>query len=42
MVDVDVYISSHVKEELTWAVGKRLRAISTIMLIYKTVRVLRN
>ena len=31
MVDVDVRISSHLKEELTWAVGKQLRVISTII-----------
>ena len=32
MVDVDVRVSSHLKEELTWAIDKRLRIISTIML----------
>ena len=32
VVDVDVRISSHLKEELVWAVDKRLRIISTIML----------
>ena len=32
MVDVDVRISSHLKEELTWAIDKQLRVISTIML----------
>ena len=32
MVDVDVRISSHLKEELTWAIDKRLQVISTIML----------
>ena len=32
MVDVDVRILSHLKEELTWATDKRLRVISTIML----------
>ena len=32
MVDVDVRISSHLKEELAWAADKRLRVISTIML----------
>ena len=31
MVDVDVRISSHLKEELAWAVDKRFRVISTIM-----------
>ena len=32
VVDVDVRVSSYLKEELTWAVDKRLRVISTIML----------
>ena len=32
MVDVDVRISSHLKEELAWATDKWLRVISTIML----------
>ena len=32
VVDVDVCVSSHLKEELTWAIDKRLRVISTIML----------
>ena len=32
MVDVDVHILSHLKEELAWPVDKRLRVISTIML----------
>ena len=32
MVDVDVRVSSHLKEELAWVVDKRLRVISTIML----------
>ena len=37
MVDIDVHVSSHLKEELTWAVDKRwsvdkqLWVISTIM-----------
>ena len=35
MVDVDVHVSSHLKEELTWAINKRLRIISTIMLFKK-------
>ena len=30
MVDVDVRVSSHLKEELAWAVDKRLQVISTI------------
>ena len=33
MVDVDVRVSSHLKEELAWAVHKRLWVISTIMLL---------
>ena len=36
VVDVDIRISSHLKEELTWAVDKRLRIISTIMLLKST------
>ena len=32
MVDVDVCVSSHLKEELAWAADKQLRVISTIML----------
>ena len=32
MVDVNIRVSSHLKEELTWAIDKRLRVISTIML----------
>ena len=32
MVDVDVRVSSHLKEELTWAIDKRLRVISAIMI----------
>ena len=32
MVDVDVCILSHLKVELAWAVDKRFRVISTIML----------
>ena len=32
VVDVDVRVSSHLKEELTWAIDKRLWVISTIML----------
>ena len=35
VVDVDVRVSSHLKEELTWAIDKRLRVISTIMLFKK-------
>ena len=32
MVDVDVCVSSHLKEELAWATDKQLWVISTIML----------
>ena len=32
VVDLDVRVSSYLKEELTWAVDKRLWVISTIML----------
>ena len=32
VVDVDVRISSYLKEELAWAVDKQLRVISTIIL----------
>ena len=32
MVDVEILVSSHLKEELAWAPDKRLRVISTIML----------
>ena len=42
VVDVDVRISSYLKEELDWAIDKRLWVISTIMLFKKTVRVLRS
>ena len=34
-VDVDVRVSSHLKEELTWAIDKQLRVINTIMLFTK-------
>ena len=35
VVDVDIRVSSHLKEELVWAVDKRLWVISTIMLFKK-------
>ena len=37
MVDVDICVSSHLKEELAWAVyvDKRLQVISTIILFKK-------
>ena len=31
MIDIDVRVSSHLKEELTWAINKRLRVISTML-----------
>ena len=42
MIDVDVHILSHLKEELAWAMDKRLGVISAIMLFKKAVRVLRS
>ena len=33
MVDVDVRILSHLKEELAWAADKQLQVISTIMFL---------
>ena len=41
MVDVNVHMSSHFKEELAWAADKQLRIISTIML-FKTVVALKS
>ena len=41
MVDADVHISSHLKEELASAADKWLRVSSTIML-FKTQLVLRS
>ena len=40
VVDIDERISSHLKEELAWAIGKQLQIISTIKCYSKTVRVL--
>ena len=37
MVDIDVCVLSHLKQELAWAADKRLWVISTIMLFKKTV-----
>ena len=44
MADVDICVSSHLKEELTWAIDKRLRVISTIMLFKnsKSTKELKN
>ena len=36
MVDMDVCVSSHLKEELAWTADKQLRVISIIMLFYST------
>ena len=36
MVDVEVCVLSHLKEELAWAVDKQLRIINTIMLFKST------
>ena len=41
MVDVDVSVSSHLKEELAWAVDKQLRVISTLK-NSKSTKELRN
>ena len=30
VVDIDIYVLSHLKEELAWAVGKWLQIISAI------------
>ena len=35
MVDVDICMASHLKEELAWATDKRLWVISTIVLFKK-------
>ena len=35
MVDVDLRVLNHLKEELAWAVDKRLQVISNIMLFKK-------
>ena len=44
MIDVDVRVSSHLKEELTWAIDKRLQVISTVMLFKnsKSTKELKN
>ena len=39
VVDVDVHVLSHLKEELTWAKDKGLRVISTIMLFKISKRI---
>ena len=35
MVNVDIRVSSHLKEELAWPVDKRLWVIGTIMLLLR-------
>ena len=35
MVDVDLCVSSHLKEELAWSADKWLRVIGTVMLFKK-------
>ena len=41
VVDIDIHVLSHLKEELAWAVDKRLQVISTSYnVILKSVRVL--
>ena len=35
VVDVDMCVLNHLKEELTWAIDKWLRVISTILLFKK-------
>ena len=35
VVDVDIRVSSHLKEELAWVVDKQLQVISTIILFKK-------
>ena len=44
MVNIDVRILSHLKEELTWAIDKWPRVISTIMLFKnsKSTKELKN
>ena len=39
VVDIDVCISSHFKEELAWAVDKRLQVISTSIMLFKNRKV---
>ena len=34
MVNVDVHVSSHLKEELTWAMDKRFRVITIMALLF--------
>ena len=34
MVNVDVHVSSHLKEELTWAMDKQFRVITIMALLF--------
>ena len=42
MVDVGVHVSSHVKEEMTWAIDKRLWIISSIIKNSKSIKELKE
>ena len=43
MVDVDIHVSSHLKEDLAWAADKRLQVISTLKtVIYSTKELKRS
>ena len=41
VVDVDIHVSSHLKEELAWAADKHLHVISIIMLFKTPLYVVR-
>ena len=38
VVDVDVHVSSHLKEKLAWAADKELQVINTITLLVIVLR----
>ena len=42
MVDIDVRVSNHFKEELAWAVYKQLRVISAIIKSSKSTKELKG
>ena len=42
MIDIDIRVSSRLKEELAWATDKWLWVISTILMFNKTIIVLKN
>ena len=42
MDDIDVCVSSYLKEELAWAVDKRLWVISTVILFLKSTKELKG